>query len=185
MLVPLACTAFARPLAKPASLTLLRVGLDVFDGEARDRARRAVGGRHQVGFAGVAEAAFLPLAFVRHHRVDLVDRHLHDEHADLLAAVENGRAEEGGLVVVRGQVFTELGQRDHAGLVERPGLAEGVAEVRLRVRAVHQRGREVELLEHGVDDGAVARLDQEDVVQAELAQRRAQVRVERAVQFAE
>ena len=162
----------------------LGVGIDVFHREARDGSRRAVGRRYQVGFAGVAEAAFFPLAFVRHHRVDLVDGHLHDEHADLLAAVENRRAEEGGLVVVRRQVFTELGQRDHAGLVERPRRAEGVAEFRLGERTAHQRGREVELLEHRVNDGAVARLDQEDVVQAELLERGAQVRMERAVQFA-
>ncbi len=100
-----------------------------------------------------------------------------------LPFVENGCAQERGLVVVRGQVFTELRQRDLARAVERPGLAERVAEARARERAAHQRGGEVELLEHGVDDGAVARLDQEDVVEAEPGQRRAQVRVHRAVQF--
>jgi hypothetical protein len=111
---------------------------------------------------------------VCHHRVDLVDGHLHHQHADLAVAVENRCAQERGLVVIRRQVFAEFRQGHRAGLVQRPGQAEGVTETRARERAVHQRGGEVELLEHGVDDGAVARLDQEDVVQAELAQRRAQ-----------
>jgi hypothetical protein len=65
---------------------------------------------------------------VGHHRVDLVDRDLHHEHADLAVAIEHRCAEERGLVVIGRQVLAEFRQRHHAGLVERPGLAEGIAE---------------------------------------------------------
>ena len=56
---------------------------------------------------------------------------------------------------------------DHVAASAGAGLLEGAAEIGGGERAGAERGPEVDLLEHGVDDGARGGVDQEDVVEAE------------------
>jgi hypothetical protein len=112
----------------------------------------------------------------RHDRHDGLERDLEDQGADQVAVVVHRCAHERGRRVVGRAVGREVRKHERARRRHARALMDA-REAALRPRPIRQRGREVDFLEDGVDDLVVLGVDEEDVVQLEALEVRAQERV--------
>ena len=155
------------------ALQHLGEALRVFEQEARVRAHLEVRAK-QIRLPRFAQPLLRPMLVAGHHAVDFVDRHLREQDADLVLAVEDRGTDERRWRGIRrpiGLVVRQLTELAVGGL-ER--VAEQAADIGARIRTIQQARRVVRLLEDGVHDVSGPRIDEKYVVESETIEERSE-----------
>ena len=136
-----------------------------------------VGAEHSIGADGVRLARRSQASRLANDRVGLVEGNLERQHADHVIPIEEGRGDEAGGIVERGEIAAVLAVGDATGPSHAHRIVKGLGEIRRGEWARLERGAEIDFLEDGVNDRAGVGIDQEDVIDAIFLENRTEDRM--------